>query len=250
MCLIVSMDQVKIGKLIAKLRKDKGLTQAELGDMVGVGYRAVSKWETGKTLPDISNINYLSEILGITSDELLRGKLNEQNNNVIDNTKWHLNKVIKIIIFLFVLLVLIVFIIFKINNKMFIYDVYASNISLYDVSGNVSFYGKNKMSINIGNLSFYDKDFGNIIINDYQYEILSGNIFIVGYGYGPNDELMFSSKSINDFLDTFSINYSGDVVGLRKDIIKNGLILRLTFIDENNNELFKEINIKLNKMDN
>ena len=66
------MDQVKIGKLIARLRKNKNLTQQALGDIMGVGHQAVSKWERGNCLPDISIINKLCEVLDITSDELLR----------------------------------------------------------------------------------------------------------------------------------------------------------------------------------
>ena len=79
------MDQEKIGKLIAKQRKMKGLTQQQLGDMVGVGYRAVSKWETGLTMPDISNINELCKILDITSDELLKGELNKKEATSLQN---------------------------------------------------------------------------------------------------------------------------------------------------------------------
>lgn len=65
------MDSKEIGKLIKKLRMNKGLTQQELGDKVGVGFRAVSKWESGLTLPDISIISELSKILGVKSDYLL-----------------------------------------------------------------------------------------------------------------------------------------------------------------------------------
>ena len=76
------MNQEKIGALIAKLRKEKGLTQSDLGAIVGVGFKAVSKWERGITCPDISIINELSKILGITSDELLSGKLNEEHKSL------------------------------------------------------------------------------------------------------------------------------------------------------------------------
>ena len=65
------MDNKRIGKLISELRKKKGLTQQELGDKVGVGFRAVSKWENGVTLPDISIISELSKVLGINVDQLL-----------------------------------------------------------------------------------------------------------------------------------------------------------------------------------
>jgi len=65
------MDNKKIGNLISELRKKKGLTQQELGDKVGVGFRAVSKWERGITLPDISIMSDLSDTLGINVDYLL-----------------------------------------------------------------------------------------------------------------------------------------------------------------------------------
>ena len=64
---------------VKAIRIEKGLTQQELGDMVGIGFRAVSKWERGITMPDISIINDLSKILGITSDELLSGEVKEIN---------------------------------------------------------------------------------------------------------------------------------------------------------------------------
>ena len=63
------MNQQKIGKLIAKLRKEKGLTQAELGEKLGVGYKAVSKWENGNGMPDVSLFQPLCDILGISVDE-------------------------------------------------------------------------------------------------------------------------------------------------------------------------------------
>ena len=68
------MDQDKIGKLIAKLRKSKKLTQEQLGAKLGVNSKAVSKWECGLTTPDISIVNELAHILGITTTELLDGK--------------------------------------------------------------------------------------------------------------------------------------------------------------------------------
>lgn len=49
------MNQIKIGKFIAGCRKEKHLTQANLAEMIGVTDRAVSKWETGKSMPDSSN---------------------------------------------------------------------------------------------------------------------------------------------------------------------------------------------------
>lgn len=68
------MDQEKIGKFIAACRKEAGYTQAALGEKLGVTDRAVSKWETGKSLPDPSLMLPLCGLLGITVNELLTGK--------------------------------------------------------------------------------------------------------------------------------------------------------------------------------
>ena len=68
------MDQVRIGKFISACRKEKGLTQARLGELLGVTDRAVSKWETGRSMPDSSIMLELCGILGITVNELLTGE--------------------------------------------------------------------------------------------------------------------------------------------------------------------------------
>lgn len=68
------MDVLKTGKFIANCRKELGLTQAALGEKLGITDRAVSKWETGKSLPDASIMLELCEILGINVNELLCGE--------------------------------------------------------------------------------------------------------------------------------------------------------------------------------
>ncbi len=68
------MNQEMIGKFISSCRKDKSLTQMQLAEKLNISNRAVSKWETGKSLPDASNMLELCEILGITVNELLSGE--------------------------------------------------------------------------------------------------------------------------------------------------------------------------------
>ncbi len=68
------MDQIRIGKFIAERRKEKGMTQAELADKIGVTDRAVSKWENGRGLPDYTYVKTLCEELGITFDEFISGE--------------------------------------------------------------------------------------------------------------------------------------------------------------------------------
>lgn len=68
------MDQIKIGKFIASCRKEQGMTQAFLAEKLGISDRAVSKWETGKSLPDAGIMLELSELLNINVNELLSGE--------------------------------------------------------------------------------------------------------------------------------------------------------------------------------
>ena len=63
-----------IGKRIALLRKEKGLTQEELAQHMGISPQAVSKWENDQTCPDISALPKLARLFGVTVDELLEGR--------------------------------------------------------------------------------------------------------------------------------------------------------------------------------
>jgi len=68
------MDQGKIGTFIASMRKQQGLTQEQLGERLGVTNKTVSRWETGKYMPDIDKLQELSAILGVSINELLAGE--------------------------------------------------------------------------------------------------------------------------------------------------------------------------------
>ncbi|MBQ9887568.1 MAG: helix-turn-helix transcriptional regulator [Lachnospiraceae bacterium] len=68
------MDQIKIGKFIASCRKDQDMTQAVLAEKLGISDRAVSKWETGRSLPDSGIMLELCELLNINVNELLSGE--------------------------------------------------------------------------------------------------------------------------------------------------------------------------------
>ena len=75
------MDQIKIGRFIATRRKEIGLTQLELAEKLNISDRAISKWETGKSLPDASIMIELCEILGIGINELFYGEMINMNEN-------------------------------------------------------------------------------------------------------------------------------------------------------------------------
>lgn len=115
------MNQEKIGKLIKKIRKDKGLTQQDLADLLNLSPKTISKWECGKGCPDISILNELCNILGISVTELLNGELglNDENNATItESIKYYNNRFKRklIVILLITLLILSPFIILSIGE--------------------------------------------------------------------------------------------------------------------------------------
>lgn len=114
------MDQEKIGRFIAKCRKEKGLTQAEIGEKLGVTYKAVSKWENGRSMPDISIMQALCDTLDISLNELFSGEKikakdikKESENNLLNLLKINYSgknkrKILLIIIAILIILFLIV----------------------------------------------------------------------------------------------------------------------------------------------
>lgn len=116
------MNQVKIGKFISEKRKEKKLTQQQLAEKLGVSDRAISNWENGKNMPDISLFPIISRELDVTVNDLMSGekvdkkeyqeKFEENIIYTIDETIKKENKFLKIIlwtifsfIFLFVMYV-------------------------------------------------------------------------------------------------------------------------------------------------
>ena len=75
------MNQIKIGKFIAERRKHVNLTQSQLAENLGITDRAVSKWETGRAMPDTAIMLELCALLKITVNDLLTGEITSMENN-------------------------------------------------------------------------------------------------------------------------------------------------------------------------
>jgi len=88
------MDHIKVGQFIAECRKKKDLTQAQLAEKLNITDRAISKWETGKAMPDSALMLDLCDILGITVNELLCGEVSdqEQRNEHLDELVFQMAK--------------------------------------------------------------------------------------------------------------------------------------------------------------
>ena len=85
------MNQQEIGRFISECRKQKGLTQAQLAEALGVSDKTISRWETGKTMPDLSFYEPLCEILDIQISELLYARKMTDKEKTVHGEKSALN---------------------------------------------------------------------------------------------------------------------------------------------------------------
>lgn len=234
------MDNKKIGKLIKELRKEKGLTQEQLGEMIGVSFKSVSKWERGITIPDIGNINELSKILGISSDELLAGERNtEESVSETNKSKKVSSKIIITISIIAVFIIAIILLINYQNNKTYVYDLVSAELDEYYIKGKM-YINKDKISVVINNVYFKEEEFNNIVITNYEYSVNLKDKVLFGYGYIENMNFLERPTSIMNFLSTFNINFEIKKELTKREIIKNNIILKFRFVDINENEIIKE----------
>jgi len=121
------MDQIKIGKFILECRKEKGLTQEQLAEKMGVSSKSISRWENGNTLPDYSLLKDLCNELDINVNELLSGEkikgndyMNKSEENLVNLRKQidERKKVLTIISYVILLIIIIAFILNIILNRM------------------------------------------------------------------------------------------------------------------------------------
>lgn len=77
------MNKEKTGKMIRQARVDKGYTQSELGDLIGVSNKAISRWENGETFPDIGVIEPLAQILELRIQDIITGAKDSDQDTAI-----------------------------------------------------------------------------------------------------------------------------------------------------------------------
>lgn len=80
------MDCSKVGNLISRLRKEKGMTQKEVADAINISDKTVSKWERGLGCPDVSLLSELSKVLRVDIEKILSGEIS-QNDKIVGNMK-------------------------------------------------------------------------------------------------------------------------------------------------------------------
>lgn len=88
------MDGYVIGPFLNKLRKQKGLKQKEVADAIQVSDKAVSRWETGKGIPDVDSLQSLSDFYEVSINEILAGRYlrDDEIKEISDSNLWQMGK--------------------------------------------------------------------------------------------------------------------------------------------------------------
>lgn len=251
------MDQGKIGSFISDLRKEKKLTQAELGDIVGVTGKAVSRWERGLNLPDRAIMNKVSEALGVSTTELLNGErvvdlskdnLDQITENSVAYYKEKLRKKFKKVflstISIIVLITLALFMTFYFNN--------AGSCNVYDVSSeSTELFAKgiitqtnDKTTLVISDFQYYGTNIKNVYAIDYDV-VLDGKIIANG-GYNLN-EIDYNN-------DEFDIKKFFNIITIYLETNKiynfdnfDYLVIRFKYIVKNGEKSIFELPLKVEK---
>ncbi len=153
------MDQEKIGKFIKDLRIKNNLTQKEFADKYNVTYQAVSKWENGKNMPDLSLLKEICKDFDVSLDDLFNGEKSVKKSY----KKYIIIGIIGIVIVLFL-------VIKNNNNGDFNFKTITSSCDAFNISGSIA-YNDKKSAIYITNIKYCGGD------DTKEYEIIECTLY-------------------------------------------------------------------------
>ena len=216
------MDQEKTGKFIKEIRKKNNLTQKDLADKYNITYQAVSKWENGKNMPDMTLIKQMSKDFNISLDDIFEGEYSKKNV---------IRKNIYIISFTLIIITLIIIggiYLFK-HNDSFEFKTLKANCSNFNISGSIS-YNDSKSSIYISNVSYCggddNEEYNNIKCTLYENNNDSSKV-IDTCNYDKNTKI-----TLEDFLKDVSFTVD-NYQKVCKTYSKDSLYLEIEATNEN-----------------
>ena len=219
-----------MGQTIAKLRRDRNLTQEKLAEQLAVSAQAVSKWENGKNIPDIALLKEICNDYGININDLLDGKVNNKKVIII------VSSIIGFLIVLGVIL-LIVF-----HDDSFTFRTLTSNCSNFEISGSIA-YNKSNSYLYISNIDYCGGTDDNLYtkIECSLYEE-SGTIKKKIGSYDYDDNVLIK---LNDFLK--NVNFNIDNFGKEcKNIESSNILLEINATDSSNKITTYKVPLSLN----
>lgn len=249
------MDNKKIGLFIAELRKEKGLSQYDLAEMIPITREAVSRWERGKSKPSKDSLEILSKIFNVSIEELLLGRKNsnsksDKENLVLDlyedNTKKQ--KMLKRL-FLVLMITIVLFLgsyFFNNYNTINVYTIQFSNDNIV-ISNGILVSTKDKIYFRLGDVETDEYEIESLSLF---YKDAKDNIHFI-YKTDSSDIVLYDYYSYNEYFDYYEM----------KEITKN-LYLEIEYTefsetvklelkkDFSNNFIFTKSNIPISYDDN
>lgn len=242
------MDTEKVGKLIKQIRKDNHLTQKDLALKYNITYQAVSKWENGKNIPDISLLKQICDDFNIDINSLLTGDYTTNENKVsLKKDKRNLLKKKKFLFLcLFVLLigVIMAIIILKNRSNDFEFKTISSDCSNFTITGSVA-YNDIKSAIYIASINYC----GGADDNLYK------SIECILYEKNGTLENRISQivikeenpKKLEDLLKNVTFNIDNYIYKC-KEFQNNGLYVTIKATDSNNKQVTYSVPLTMNNV--
>ena len=197
------MNQEKVGKLIKEIRIKNNLTQSQFAGRYNVSYQAVSKWENGKNLPDITLLTQICKDFNIDINEILNGSTNKIINRKLNN-----NYIIVGLMVLLLIICLVCFILCRGNND-FVFKTITSNCNHFTISGSIA-YNKNKSYLYISNVEYCggddNTDYKSIECTLYERKSNDTEISLGKYSYDDSNLIKLEKflENVEIKLDDFS----------------------------------------------
>ncbi len=234
------MKNEKVGYFIAELRRELGLNQAEFAEKIGVTDKAVSKWETNACMPDANNLKIISQITGTSIQELMNGKREEKNINLLPDEQIKQRRRSKSLKFRSILLIImgIIFIILFVillhyflntHGKYQLYTLYSPS-EKYHIDGNIMI--ANDMNIiNINAITVKDEEINDVTIYPFSYKVCLGkNILHTESSLTSIPNKKSKTEDLQEYIEDFHFYIkSSDLVHSKNQ----SLILVFEYFDKN-----------------
>jgi len=227
------MDFIKSGQFISELRKEKCMTQADLGTILGVTDKTVSKWERGVNIPDILMIKEIAKVFNVTADEILSAERDKTEVSTI--LKFYRNKKLRYalasICGVFIIFTLVLLVYFTNNyDKSKVYKFKGIDDN-YKITGYIYGIG-NDVRVVIDDLEFNIlEEYKKLNVKRYGIKIYLNNIFVSEHNVDFENEYYINFSEMIKELQKFTLPIQNINFNLP---ITNGKLI-LEFIDENNN---------------
>lgn len=221
------MNQEKISNLIKQLRKKDNLTQAQFANKYNVTFQAVSKWENGKSLPDIVLLKQICKDYNISIDEVLEGEINKKN---------------KYLLLIPLIVILIIGLVFILKKDDFEFKTLSSSCSNFKISGSIA-YNNNKSHLHLSNIDYCGNDDNNdyVKIECTLYEKKQNINKELDKLYYDNDEI-----KLKDFLENIEFDLE-DFSKMCRSYDNDSLYLEINATTKDNKMTNYKVSLSINE---